>query len=281
MRSILVSFLTCMGALTAGEDQKLQSPRQQYEELLKEYVTAERECLRAMTEAKTPDEGRAAAAKFPDQGRFANQFLDLAEKHPDDPVAIDAITWVFEGGKQIVGPIYDRAVDLVLKDHITSGRAAPAYRCIALVAHDWSRKAERLFRETLVKNRQRDVRAWSHFGLGQILRLRVKWGKPTDTEAGQLLREAEEHYELVAEEAGDIKPPQELMEAFAEPGKYGSIWPVGASLAEIAQQELFVLRHLAIGDVAPEIKGEDIDDRPMKLSDYRGKVVVLDFWGHW
>jgi len=38
---------------------------------------------------------------------------------------------------------------------------------------------------------------------------------------------------------------------------------------------------LAIGKVAPEIVGEDIDGQPMKLSDYRGKVVVLDFWGHW
>ena len=27
--------------------------------------------------------------------------------------------------------------------------------------------------------------------------------------------------------------------------------------------------------------GEDLDGTPMKLSDYRGKVVVLDFWGDW
>ena len=37
----------------------------------------------------------------------------------------------------------------------------------------------------------------------------------------------------------------------------------------------------AIGNVAPDIVGEDIDGKRMKLSDYRGKVVVLDFWGHW
>ena len=33
--------------------------------------------------------------------------------------------------------------------------------------------------------------------------------------------------------------------------------------------------------LAPEIEGEDIDGVPFKLSDYRGKVVVLDFWGNW
>ena len=38
---------------------------------------------------------------------------------------------------------------------------------------------------------------------------------------------------------------------------------------------------LAIGKVAPDIEGEDIEGVKFKLSDYRGKVVVLDFWGHW
>jgi len=37
----------------------------------------------------------------------------------------------------------------------------------------------------------------------------------------------------------------------------------------------------AVGSVALEIDGEDIDGQRFKLSDYRGKVVVLDFWGNW
>src|SRR5881397_2162529 len=36
-----------------------------------------------------------------------------------------------------------------------------------------------------------------------------------------------------------------------------------------------------VGQPAPEIEGEDIDGNRMKLSDFRGKVVVLDFWGFW
>jgi peroxiredoxin len=35
------------------------------------------------------------------------------------------------------------------------------------------------------------------------------------------------------------------------------------------------------GSEAPEIEGEDLDGKPMKLSEFRGKVVVLDFWGDW
>ena len=41
------------------------------------------------------------------------------------------------------------------------------------------------------------------------------------------------------------------------------------------------MRSLSVGNVAPEIEGEDIGGEPMKLSDYRGKVVVLVFWAIW
>ena len=38
---------------------------------------------------------------------------------------------------------------------------------------------------------------------------------------------------------------------------------------------------LEIGKVAPDIEGVDTDGVKFKLSDYRGKVIVLDFWGDW
>src|SRR5262245_26861873 len=41
------------------------------------------------------------------------------------------------------------------------------------------------------------------------------------------------------------------------------------------------MQHLAIGKAMPDIKGKDSDDKEIKLSDYRGKVVVLSFWATW
>ena len=37
----------------------------------------------------------------------------------------------------------------------------------------------------------------------------------------------------------------------------------------------------AVGLIAPDIVGQDLDGKEFKLSGYRGKVVVLDFWGNW
>jgi hypothetical protein len=38
---------------------------------------------------------------------------------------------------------------------------------------------------------------------------------------------------------------------------------------------------LPVGRAAPEIAGADLDGVPLKLSDFRGQVVVLDFWATW
>ncbi len=50
---------------------------------------------------------------------------------------------------------------------------------------------------------------------------------------------------------------------------------------DVAAGALAALRDLAVGKLAPEISGADLDGAAFKLSDYRGKIVVLDFWGNW
>ena len=41
------------------------------------------------------------------------------------------------------------------------------------------------------------------------------------------------------------------------------------------------LSKLAIGKESPEIEAADLDGVPFRLSQYRGKVVVLTFWATW
>jgi len=76
-------------------------------------------------------------------------------------------------------------------------------------------------------------------------------------------KESESLFERVAAKFGDLK------------------WYGERSLGDKANGDLFEMRNLTVGKAAPEIVGEDENGRPIKLSDFRGKVVMLDFWGFW
>src|SRR5207245_5784544 len=76
----------------------------------------------------------------------------------------------------------------------------------------------------------------------------------------KVVNEVEALFELAAEKYGDVK------------------LPYGGTVAEKAKAELFEIRHLAVGKEAQDIEGADQDGKRFKLSDYRGKVVLLDFW---
>lgn len=75
----------------------------------------------------------------------------------------------------------------------------------------------------------------------------------------------------------ESEPASRLLKALAEKSTEASIQSAAKKAAETAAKGA----DFAIGKVAPEISGEDIDGKAFKLSDYRGKVVVIDFWGDW
>ena len=75
-----------------------------------------------------------------------------------------------------------------------------------------------------------------------------------------VMKEVEAFYEQASEKYGDVKLPYD------------------ETVGEVANTDLFEIRHLAVGKVAPDFEGSDQDGRPFKLSDYRGKAVLLYFW---
>ena len=55
----------------------------------------------------------------------------------------------------------------------------------------------------------------------------------------------------------------------------------GVSVGDVAMEELYKIQHLSKGRPAPAIQGVDSSGRNVKLSDYKGRVVMLVFWSSW
>lgn len=52
----------------------------------------------------------------------------------------------------------------------------------------------------------------------------------------------------------------------------------GSTVAKLAEDELYIIRFLTKGRVAPDLIGMDSGKRPISLSAHQGKIIVLVFW---
>ena len=52
----------------------------------------------------------------------------------------------------------------------------------------------------------------------------------------------------------------------------------GTTVADLAKDEIYIISHLTKGRTAPDLSGVDSGGRPIRLSDFKGKVVYLLFW---
>src|SRR5207249_3424848 len=55
----------------------------------------------------------------------------------------------------------------------------------------------------------------------------------------------------------------------------------GITVKTLAEGAIFSVRHLRLGKKAEGLSGMSIDNKPINLSDYQGKVVIVDFWATW
>jgi hypothetical protein len=197
--------------------------------------------------------------------RQADRIVALVRSHRDDPVAFDGVL-VLVGTVRSFLP--DDLVKLVLERHTAHPRMGEL--CFHLCYRTSEEWAERIIKAAVnhpvPETRGQVVYALADYCRGRAVRLAGEQ-QPMPEDAKRAFAQAERYYTDVAKNYADVRTPD------------GS-----ARLGDKAAAELARLRNrmsLAVGRPAPEITGEDLDGKPMKLSDYRGKVVLLTFWGHW
>jgi hypothetical protein len=222
---------------------------------------------------------------------IALKFVDLAEKYPDEPVALDALiraVWQVNTTPwpaDLVGleEARAKAFALLQRRHIRSDRLGPL---CDRISSGFARDYETFLRAVLEKNPHRGVQAQACVGLAHFLTSRLQ-RLDLIKDQPRLFEEFAGHYGREYLEAISKQDPDritgEARALFERAARdYADVkMPDGRTIGEKAQAELFEINHLVVGKEAPEIEGEDQDGRRFKLSDYRGKVVLIDFWSEY
>jgi hypothetical protein len=270
-------------SLAAQAEGEPATQAEQFQTLLKAFYQA----ANAHFKVAADDERKETTARV---DKLTSQCLELAEKNPGDPIALDAMVqvvtqeyWLDNYGSHPSSGKDSRqakAIVLILRHHLQSDKLAEACR---RVHYGFRQESETFLRTVLANSPHREVQALACLRLAQFLvnrrdRLDLIKDQPElarrydglfgkdyieglqRQDRAEVIKEAEALYNRASEEYGDVKIPY------------------GGTLVEQARTELFEIRYLAIGKQAPDIVGADQDGKEFKLSDYRGKVVLLYFW---
>ena len=272
--------IAMVGALAAtARAQDGPSPRAQFDAIAAEFKKAQSEYNDAYRKATTDAERKSVFdEKYPKPDSYTKRFRALADQYPDDPVAVDSLVWVLQRGEAD-----DAMFPLLLRD-VGSEKLADACRPLQ---SSTAQGAEPFLRTLLDKSPHHEVQAQACYALAKLCAANARRARGLQDKSDEQRAAALEvrlgkglAAKLRAADAGALEHESEtlleqVMAKFADV-KYGR-----DTLGDTAKGDLFEMQHLAVGKQAPDIEGEDVDGVKFKLSDYRGQVVFLDFWGFW
>jgi RNA polymerase sigma factor (sigma-70 family) len=241
-----------------------------------------------------------SAPKWADYGPKMWAFV---EESPRGPEALDALLWIlrrhmpFFDAREERSEMVKKAVDLLIRDHLDylgghldarnvsegfnhgSPMPAPHIDRLYRALHERGRTREARGRAGILLARHLKgeadlIQSFSLRGPDPERRPEVAMWAPSYLEwllkegrRDELRRESEAIFEKLEADYGDVKALNGMIVS-------------DETLATFAGRELSEMRSLAVGQAAPEIRGEDVDGKPMTLSEFRGKVILLDFGSH-
>lgn len=217
----------------------------EYQQLIEAYRATSDQEERAVISRKL-NELRAGIPGV-DMAIYRERISAGAEKYAGTDGAVPYLVWlVTRGGKESAAT----AIPVLVETHLGSPAIRPFLDYLPyLVRQGLSPEEVREIASQAIEQAANDeLRAAAHYGRAR-------------TFLGSGVPEFAEQY------AADIRAVSELAP--------------GSLLALRAEAPAFERNRLQIGMVAPEIEGLDLDGVEFKLSEYRGKVVVIDFWGDW
>ena len=258
----MAALALASATLPAQESAEHAEPQQptpaavRYNELLAEFEVAQTawfEQLQALA-AAAEAEGRELE-EYPEQPQagFLPRFAAAAREFEGTDGAVDFLIWIVDNG-WVDQDATRQALVALEKSHLASPRLEGMLFMFNQLEHFvGAENGLRFARKVEEQTTSPVVRAFAGFAVCE----RVLREEPIQSEAYQQAR---------AHVMALVAPLEGRHAELA-----GSV-----ILAEIEVRESF-----GVGMTAPDIVGVDLDGVEFRLSDYAGKILMVDFWGDW
>jgi hypothetical protein len=230
-----------------------KTPEVQYSEMVAEFRSEQQQLSKAFRETEDKTEQVKIRKRMTTMGLdYSPRFLKVATDYPDSKAAVDSLVWIVQMGNRSGSRDTGPALKILAENHVKDERLASLCR---MLQRTITADVQAFLRVVIDRSPHRDARGMACFALAYQMQ------RTADRTPGNQAK-AEKLYQQVVDEYADVSY-------------------LRGNLGDRAAGALYATKYIAIGKVAPEITAEDIDGVKFKLSDYRGKVVVLDFWGDW
>ena len=247
--AVLAAFLVAVSFAPAQV--KRQAPpaderQAQLNSLIQDFVKARKEAMTSLRSAQTDAERKAAEAKMPKEADFLPRVHNLIAGGAKDDVAAEALAFAVFG----LDTKDEKVFDTLAKNFVKTDKIK---RFVQMAMSGAPDAAKPVLESVLESNPSKDLKGLACYALGTIA-----FEKPNDKAA----KDAEVYFARVEKEFADVTGGRQ-------------------TLGDMAKGSLYELRNLQVGMKAPPAESKTLKGEKASLADFRGKVVVLDFWATW
>jgi thiol-disulfide isomerase/thioredoxin len=239
---------------------KLEAAKKKYEATLKE--------LNEQLKTAQPGSQAGIQAEIREEAMLmAGKVLRIAEEDPKDAVALDAAAYVIAASAKAraAGADVEKFVALLAEHHATS----PKVKDLLVPAMRLGDAGDKLLKAVSEKATDKPAKGLALLLRGYNTALKTA-NEDDEAQLALLTKAAIDLLEAAKKEAPDAK---------LNPDDPKS--PTYAAFADTQIAELKAATALAVGKPAPDVESLLLDGKKVKLSDYKGKVVLLDVWATW
>ncbi len=232
---------------TAAE--RLRELATEQQRITKEWPERRKALLEKAREQAKTGGGMPVIAGSPDFAELVPKAQQFAAEFAGTPDAAQFLVWiVLFGGSD--AQVVQNALDVLLETHLDSPELGKLGPRLANLARLLGAEKHAACVQTLAGSGNAEVRAWALLAQhGATIEKAERDGPDYVIAKGALVKAAKD--------------------------------ADGTPAAEQIRAAIDLREKYSVGAIAPDVVGEDLDGVAFKLSDYKGKVIFLDFWGDW